>query len=273
MPELPEVETICNHLRGLIHGRTIIEVEILEQRLRNPVGENFALILHGKTVLDVERRGKYILVLLEGEMVWISHLGMSGKLICVDGERPRERHDHIIVKIDNGREVRYHDPRRFGLSVVMPASAIERWPQISRLGMDPFDHRFNGGYLFAVARTSRRRIINLLMDQKVVAGLGNIYANEILFRAGVRPTRRGRRIGQKMALQIAHVTPKILREAIRWRGTSFSDYRDGEDRKGGFQNHLRVYNREGQSCAVCACKIKKIPIGNRSAFYCPTCQK
>jgi formamidopyrimidine-DNA glycosylase len=273
MPELPEVETICDNLRELIQGRRIIEVDIFEQRLRNPVGDNFALILQGRTVLDVVRKGKYILVSLEGGMAWISHLGMSGKLICVGRERPRERHDHIIVKFDNGKEVRYHDPRRFGLSVVMPAAAIERWPQIRRLGMDPLDHQFNSGYLFTVARTSRRRIINLLMDQKVVAGLGNIYANEILFRAGVRPTRRGWRIGRKMAVQITHVTPKLLREAIHWRGTSFSDYRDGEDRKGEFQNHLRVYNRGGQSCAVCACEIKKVPIGNRSAFYCPTCQR
>ena len=273
MPELPEVETICGNLRGLLRGRRIIEVEVLEQRLRNPVGENFALELQGRAVLDVERKGKYILVLLEGKMAWISHLGMSGKLIYVDRERPRERHDHIIVRFDSGREVRYHDPRRFGLSVVMSVSALDRWPQIRDLGVDPFDHQFSSGYLYTVARTSRRRIVEILMDQKLVAGLGNIYANEILFRAGIRPTRRGWRIGRKSPMKIAHVTPKLLREAIHWRGTSFSDYRDGEDRKGDFQNRLRVYNREGESCSVCTGEIKRVPVGNRSGFYCPTCQR
>lgn len=134
-------------------------------------------------------------------------------------------------------------------------------------------HRFNGVYLHSVARHSRRRIRDLLMDQRVLAGLGNIYANETLFHAGIRPTTRAWRLGRIRAARIAEVTPRVLMEAIRWRGTSFSDYRDGEDRRGEFQNHLRVYDREGEKCTMCTSEIKKVRMGTRSAFYCPECQK
>jgi len=246
---------------------------VIESRLRIPVVPEFALQLRGRAVLDVERRGKYILVWLEGKIVWISHLGMSGKLIFVRGDRPRGKHDHIVVGFDGGGELRFHDPRRFGLSVAIPGAALARWPQIRDLGSDPLHHQFSGGYLHSVARNSRRRIRDLLIDQSVVAGLGNIYANEILFRAGVRPTRRAWRVGRRLTDQIAETAPTLLREAIRWRGTSFSDYRDGEDRKGGFQDLLQVYNREGEACRVCSERIKKIRIGNRSAFYCSRCQR
>ena len=201
------------------------------------------------------------------------HLGMSGKLIYVEAGKPRERHDHIIIHLENGHELRFHDPRRFGLSLLVPRPELEASPQIKVLGLDPFHQRFNGVYLYSVARSSRRRIRDLLIDQGVVAGVGNIYANEILFRAGIRPTTRAWKLGRVRVERIAKMVPKILREAIRWCGTSLSDYRDAEDRRGGFQNHLRVYDREGELCRVCKSTIKRVPIGNRSAFYCPTCQK
>ena len=273
MPELPEVETICAGLRPLVRGRRIAEVAVLERRLRRPVARGFSDQLRGKTILDVERRGKYILILLEGDIVWIFHLGMSGKLICVAAERPREKHDHIVVRLDDGHELRYHDPRRFGLSLLVPRSELEALPQIKVLGLDPFHQRFNGIYLYSVARSSRRRIRDLLIDQGVVVGVGNIYANEILFRAGIRPTTRAWKLGRVRVERIAQMVPKVLREAIRWCGTSFSDYRDAEDRFGEFQNHLRVYDREGEQCRVCGSRIKRVAIGNRSAFYCPRCQK
>ncbi|MFQ5903939.1 MAG: bifunctional DNA-formamidopyrimidine glycosylase/DNA-(apurinic or apyrimidinic site) lyase, partial [Candidatus Binatia bacterium] len=252
MPELPEVETICRSLRALLRGCRVADVEVLEPRLRSPVREDFRSELRGRAILDVKRRGKYISVLLEGKRVWISHLGMSGKLIYVETGRSRERHDHIIVRLDGGHELRYHDPRRFGLSVVVPHAELESLPQMKNLGLDPFDHRFHGVYLHSVARHSRRRIRDLLIDQRVLAGLGNIYANEILFHAGIRPTTRAWRLGRGRAERIAEVTPEVLTEAIRWRGTSLSDYRDGEDRRGKFQNHLRVYDREGERCLVCS---------------------
>jgi len=273
MPELPEVETICRGLRAFLPGRRITKVEVREVRLRSRVNGDFSSQLLGKTILDVGRRGKYLLVFLEGGQVWMSHLGMSGKLIYVEAGRPREKHDHIIVKLDGEKELRFHDPRRFGLSTVIPHAELGSMAQMKNLGPEPFDRRFNGDYLYSVARNSRRRIRDLLIDQTAIAGLGNIYANEILYHAGIRPTTRAWKLARNRVERIAKMVPKILREAIRWCGTSFSDYRDAEDRFGGFQNHLRVYDREGEKCRVCSFRIKRVSIGNRSAFYCPTCQR
>jgi len=273
MPELPEVETICRGLRQLLPGRRITNVEVREPRLRSRVDGDFSSRLLGRTILAVGRRGKYLLVFLEGERVWLSHLGMSGKLIFVAASKPREKHDHIIVGLDGSHELRYHDPRRFGLAAVVSHSELSSMPQMRNLGPDPFDSRFNGARLYSLARGCRRRIRDLLIDQRVVAGLGNIYANEILFRAGIRPTTRAWKLGRGSIETLANRVPKVLREAIRWCGTSFSDYRDAEDRFGEFQNHLNVYDRVGEKCRVCGVKIKRVAIGNRSAFYCPRCQR
>jgi formamidopyrimidine-DNA glycosylase len=273
MPELPEVETIRRGLRAVLPGQKVVEVEVREFRLRTKVDGRFRFQLLGKTILDVKRRGKYLLVCLEGEGVWVSHMGMSGKLIYVDSDRPREKHEHIIVKLNGDHELRYHDPRRFGLSFVVSQAGLESVPQIKNLGWEPFDRRFDGDYLYSIARNSLRRVRDLLIDQRVVAGLGNIYANEILFRAGIRPTTRAWKLGRERAARIARLTPGLLEDAIRWCGTSLSDYRDAEDRFGEFQNHLLVYDREGETCKICASEIKRVSLGNRSAFYCPKCQR
>lgn len=273
MPELPEVETICRGLRGCVPGRRIVRVRVVEPRLRRPVDSHFSSRLRGKKIIDVGRRGKYIMLFLQGDEVWMIHLGMSGKLIYVPSERPRERHDHITALLDNGYELRYHDPRRFGLSLLADRAGLEELPELRRLGLDPLDPRFGADYLYAFAHGSVRRIRDLLIDQTVVAGLGNIYANEILFRAGIRPTTRARLLGRGRVTRIAEVMPEVLEEAIRRRGTSFSDYRDGEDRPGGFQHHLRVYGRGGRGCLACGRSILRVRLGNRSAFFCPSCQK
>ncbi|MBI4526087.1 MAG: bifunctional DNA-formamidopyrimidine glycosylase/DNA-(apurinic or apyrimidinic site) lyase [Deltaproteobacteria bacterium] len=273
MPELPEIETICRGLRGRLPGRKIVAVQVFDRRLRSPVSQDFSSQLLHRVIVRVERRGKYILIFLEEDKVWLSHLGMSGKLICVKADRHRVKHDHIVAGLSDGYEVRYHDPRRFGLSLVVSHSELEGLPQLHDLGMDPLDQRFGGGYLHTAARNSKRRIRDLLIDQRVIAGVGNIYANEILFRAGIRPTRRAWQIARSKLESIARETPLLLREAIRWCGTSFSDYRDAEDRFGEFQNHLRVYDREGEPCRVCGAQIRRVPVGNRSAFYCPKCQR
>jgi len=272
MPELPEVETICRGLRSRLPGRKVIKVEVHEPRLRSTINGDFGSRLLDRTILDVGRRGKYLLLFLAGGQVWVSHLGMSGKLIHVEGERPREKHDHIIVGLDSGCELRYHDPRRFGLSLVVAHDELQTLSQLHHLGLDPFDRRFNGQYLYSATRRSRRRIRDVLIDQRVVAGVGNIYANEILFRVGIRPATRAFRLARIQVGRIAGMTPRVLREAIRWCGTSISDYRDAEDGFGEFQKYLRVYNREGEKCRACPSKIKRFSLGNRGAFYCPSCQ-
>ncbi len=273
MPELPEVETICRGLSARATGRRIAEVKVIEPRLRTRVGDDFAAKLAGRTITGVERRAKYILLLLDDGGVWLTHLGMSGKLIWVEAARRREKHDHIVARLDGGYELRYHDPRRFGLSLVTTLAELSALPQIRTLGPEPLDGGFDAEYLYSVARKSQRRIRDLLIDQSAVAGLGNIYANEILFHAGVRPTARACKLGRAKVERIARLTPRILKQAIRWCGTSFSDYRDADDRYGEFQNHLRVYDREKEKCRACEGTIKRISMGNRSAFYCPACQR
>jgi formamidopyrimidine-DNA glycosylase len=273
MPELPEVETVCRSLRPHLLGRTIRRIRVLEPRLRVPVDERALAGLAGKRIEEIGRTAKYILLSLSGGVVWLFHLGMSGKLICVAPQTARRKHDHIVVDFDNGTELRYHDPRRFGLSLVAPREELARLPQLRHVGLDPFDERLTGAFLFGFTRVSERRIRDLLLDQQIIAGLGNIYANEILALAGVKPTTRAHRLTRKQTQAIAATIPKLMRDAIRWCGTSFSDYRDADDRSGEFQNHLRVYDRDGESCRVCSGTIKRVAIGNRSAFYCPGCQK
>jgi len=272
MPELPEIETICRGLRPRLEGRKILDVDVLERRLRYPVDKRLADRLCGRTIVNVGRKAKYLLMYLQGKSVWVFHLGMSGKLIHVEPNTPRQKHDHIIVKLDSGYHLRYHDPRRFGLSLVVDEDEFPSLPQFNHLGLDPFDCLFNAEYLYSFTRRSERRIRDLLLDQRVVAGIGNIYANEILWRVGVRPTARSSKLSRKKVEEIAAMIAKVLKEAIQWCGTSFSDYRDADDKYGEFQNHLRVYDREGESCRSCTSRIKRVPLGNRSAFYCPACQ-
>ena len=273
MPELPEVETVCRSLRPHLLGRTIRRVRVLEPRLRVPVNPRALRTLRGERFDAITRVAKYIVFNLSNETVWLFHLGMSGKLICVAPEVARQKHDHIIVQLDNGAELRYHDPRRFGLSLVTKKDRLHELAQLRRVGLDPFDDRLNGEYLFRFTRVSARRIRDLLLDQQIIAGLGNIYANEILSLAGIKPTARAHRLTRKQVDGIAQTIPVLLADAIRWCGTSFSDYRDADDKSGEFQNHLRVYDRGGEKCRACPSVIRRIPIGNRSAYYCPTCQK
>ena len=273
MPELPEVETVCRGLRPHLVGQTVDQVQIFEPRLRVRVDEAALVQLAGKNILEIRRAAKYILISLSEDLVWIFHLGMSGKLICVAGDAPRRKHDHIIVHLRNRGQLRYHDPRRFGLTLVARRETLHELPQLRLLGIDPFDPDLTGEYLFRHTRTSDRRIRDLLLDQRIIAGLGNIYANEILARVGIKPLARASRLTRRQVHAIAQALPNVLQQAIRWCGTSFSDYRDADDQRGEFQSHLRVYDREGKKCRGCSSMIKRVAIGNRSAFYCPSCQR
>lgn len=273
MPELPEVETVCRSLRPHLLGRRIERVEVREPRLRVLVDARQVQIFAGKRIESVERVAKYILLNLTDNHVWLFHLGMSGKLIAAARDTPRQKHDHIVVDLDDGRQLRYHDPRRFGLAIATQADALGELPQLRSLGVDPFDERLSGEYLFGFTRVSDRRIRDLLLDQQIVAGLGNIYANEVLARVQVRPTTRAWRLTRTQVNAIAAAIPDLLHDAIQWCGTSFSDYRDADDKSGEFQNHLRVYDRDGERCRACPGIVKRVAIGNRSAFYCPKCQR
>ena len=273
MPELPEVETVCRSLRPHLLGRTIERIDVRERRLRVLVDRAQVHRLAGKRIESVDRLAKYILLRFSDASVWLFHLGMSGKLICTGATTPRQKHDHIVVDLDDGRQLRFHDPRRFGLAIVTHADELSDLPQLRHLGVDPFAETLTGEYLFSFTRASARRIRDLLLDQQIVAGLGNIYANEVLARVRLKPTTRAWRLTRKQVGMLAVAIPELLHDAIQWCGTSFSDYRDADDKSGEFQSHLRVYDRDGEPCRVCPSTVKRVAIGNRSAFYCPTCQK
>jgi formamidopyrimidine-DNA glycosylase len=269
MPELPEVETVRRGLAAAISGRQIRAVDVHERRLRRPLARDFAARLVGRRIERVRRRAKYLLLDLDDGASWLVHLGMTGTLVVVPAAEPLRIHTHVVAALDDGRTLRFHDPRRFGLMRVAPA---ERLAELASLGPEPLAADFSAEFLHAVARRQRRAVKSLLMDQQVVAGLGNIYVNEILFGAGVRPTRRTSRVTRADAARIVAETGRVLAEAIDLRGSSISDYRDDRGEPGAFQDTFRVYERAGEPCRRCDGVIRRRVIVGRSSFYCPNCQ-
>ena len=270
MPELPEVETLRRGLAATVVGRRITAVTVHERRLRRPLARSFAAAILGRRIEAVRRRAKYLLLDLDDGAVWLVHLGMSGTLVVVDADAPLKRHTHVVVALDDGRSLRFHDPRRFGL---MRVGAEPRLAELRTLGVEPLGDAFTAGFLHQRARAQRRAIKSLLMDQQVVAGLGNIYVNEILFAARVRPTRRTSRVSRIEAERIVAATATVLDQAIAARGSSISDYHDERGEPGGFQHRFAVYERAGEACFACATPIRRRTVIGRSSYYCPSCQR
>jgi formamidopyrimidine-DNA glycosylase len=273
VPELPEVETVLRSVAPLLTGRTIRSVDVRCRALRRPIAASFAAALVGRTIVGGRRRAKYLILDLDDRLSWILHLGMSGRFLhCAELRcREWELHDHVSVELDDGGGVVFHDPRRFGLMTVEDAAAS---PLLASLGPEPLDAAaFNAEYLRDVRCNTRRMIKDVLMDQRVVAGLGNIYVNEILFVAGVRPRRKSQRLTGADCARVVDATREILEEAIEHRGSSISDFLDGIGRRGAYQWRRRVYDRAGEPCVSCATPIKSVVVGQRSSFYCPRCQR
>ncbi len=274
MPELPEVETIRRSLEPLIVGRRIETVDVRCAALRVPVPDSLSGALVGRSIEAAERRGKFLLFHLSDEpRRWIVHLGMSGRLLhaAMGVGDTDARHDHVVVSLGDGCRLVYNDPRRFGL-MLLERTEDCRW--LAGLGPEPLDReRFDGRYLAAVRRGTRRTVKDVLMDQRIVAGLGNIYVNEILFVAGVRPRRRMDRVTAVELDRIVEAVRLVIAEAIEHRGSTVSDFLDGIGRRGGYQWRHRVYDREGAPCPRCEQPIKSVTVAQRSSFYCPRCQK
>jgi formamidopyrimidine-DNA glycosylase len=269
VPELPEVETVVRGLAPELAGRRVDAVTVHETRLRGGVAPEFAARLTGRRIGALARRGKYLLAPLDDGRVWLVHLGMTGRLTLATGERAAERHDHVVVQLDDGRVVTYNDPRRFGrMAVLEPADVAQETGD----GVDPLAGDFTPAFLFALSRDRRTSVKALLMDQRRVAGLGNIYVNEILFHARIRPGRRAARLARADCARIVRATRVVLEAAIRRGGSSISDYRDGLGREGWFQLRHRVYDRAGKPCRRCGTAIRSRVIVGRSSFYCPRCQ-
>lgn len=269
MPELPEVETVRRSLRSIV-GRRIEAVVVTEPRLRRRTASDFAHRLEGRMIEAIERRGKYLLFRLSAGQCLLAHLGMTGALLLQPQGTPAQPHDHTRLRLSGGVQLTYNDPRRFGL---LRAGRDDEFAELKNVGPDPLSAAFTVTRLAALARGRKRPVKNLLMDQRAVGGIGNIYANEILFRAGVRPSRQARRLTRREIGAVVSATRAVLRSAIRLGGSSISDYRDSAGRAGYFQLRLAVYDRTGQPCPRCAAAIRRTVHAGRGSFYCPRCQR
>ena len=274
MPELPEVETIVRDLRPHLVGRAITQTQLLrESVLRFPDPATFQAGTQGRRVVSVRRRGKFILVGLgDGENL-VVHLGMTGSLTLQSPAEPRLPHTHLLLDLDDGRQLRFRDARRFGRLLLGDPSLLQELGAMPRLGPDPMSARFaQSGVAEALGR-SARPVKAALLDQAVLAGCGNIYADEACFLARIRPDRRANSLRPVEVRRLLAALPVVMREAIRRRGSSFSDYRDGFGAKGEAHESLFVYGRGGLPCVRCGSLLHQSRIGGRTTVYCTRCQR
>ena len=271
MPELPEVETIVRELRGTVLGRNLAGVQVFrDNALQGVSPAAFAASLRGRRITGVERRGKFILVQLEPAAVLIVHLRMTGKLVLSPPLTQAAPHHRVWFCLEGGDVLVFQDLRCFGTLSVLPDAANS--PSLQKLGQEPTARGFTTAWLRGALASSSMPLKHWLMDQRKIAGLGNIYVAEILFAAELSPTLPARDVTQAQAKRLHAATKDILRRAIRKNGTTISDFRRVDDKTGEFQNFLRVYGREGAPCHRCRTPIQRIVQQQRSTFYCPTCQ-
>ncbi|PJE26690.1 Formamidopyrimidine-DNA glycosylase [Pseudooceanicola marinus] len=283
MPELPEVETVRSGLAPAMEGAVIVAAAVNRPDLRWPFPERMAERLTGQKVLQLRRRSKYILAdLASGESLLI-HLGMSGRMTVsgdplgrfVHDHPAAQKHDHVVLDMSNGARITFNDPRRFGAMDLMPTMGAEAHPLLAGLGPEPLGNHFDGAYLAARLKPRRSPVKTALLDQKVVAGLGNIYVCETLYRAGISPARRCNRIATAKLADLVPIIREVLTEAIAAGGSSLRDFRQADGELGYFQHSFDVYGREGLPCRTpgCTATIRRLVQSGRSSFYCPQCQR
>ncbi len=270
MPELPEAETTVRGVRPVVVGRQIHRVVVRERRLRWPVSRGLDRTLRGCQVASVSRRAKYILLNFSHGTLMI-HLGMSGRLRVVPANTPCVKHDHVDFVLNSGRVLRFHDPRRFG-SILWVAEDASNSKLIKHLGPEPFDGALTGTVLYRLSRGRKTSIKQFIMDGKVIVGVGNIYASEALFRAGIRPGRAAGRVTLSRFEQLLDAIRQVLSEAIEAGGTTLRDYSRVTGEPGYFEQSLDVYERAGCACVNCANPIRRKVIGQRASYYCSRCQ-
>jgi formamidopyrimidine-DNA glycosylase len=276
MPELPEVETVMRGLAARLDGRTLAEVEVRRPDLRWPLPERMGARLTGRRILGLRRRAKYILVDLDDGTSWMIHLGMSGRMLISDGPKPPlEAHDHVVLRTDDGTWVKFNDARRFGMMDLWPTEEVERHKLLKGIGPEPLGNAFSGPALESALAGKYTPIKAALLDQKVVAGVGNIYACEALHRSGIAPRRLALNVWGTRAERLAEAVKSVLTEAIAAGGSSLRDHRQVSGELGYFQHTFRVYDREGESCPTpeCGGTVKRLVQSGRSTFYCPRCQR
>jgi formamidopyrimidine-DNA glycosylase len=280
MPELPEVETIRRGLALRLEGRRLARVEQRRPDLRRALPADLPARLMGRRVARLDRRAKYLLVHLEDGPVLLLHLGMSGRIVIgARGDGPPDRHDHVILETDDGASIRFNDSRRFGHLDLIEPDGLDTHPLLRGLGPEPLGNAFSGPVLAAALRGKATPIKAALLDQRVVAGLGNIYASESLFWAGISPRRLARTVQGERAERLAAAIRRVLREAIAAGGSSLRDYVQASGELGYFQHRFAVYDREGRPCPGCDCDvvrtggIRRIVQAGRSTYYCPRRQR
>lgn len=273
MPELPEVETVRRSLLPLLWGEKILAVEVLHPGVikGETKAEEFAASLPGRRFVDIGRRGKYLLFHLDDGRVLVIHLRMTGRLVLAEAAAPLLPHTHIIWNLSQGRQLRFSDVRRFGEVRLLPAEQLQTIAGLARLGPEPLE-QWTAADLAAVLQGKKAPVKNLLLNQELVAGLGNIYADEALYRAGIRPDRPGQSLSPAEVERLWQAVRQVLQDGIANRGTSFSDYLDGLGQRGQMQSRLQVYGRAGLPCLACGRELIRIRLAGRSTVYCPDCQ-
>lgn len=271
MPELPEVETTCRGIKPHIIGKRVKTVLVRQRKLRWPITPGLKKVLPGQEILDVTRRGKYLLITATQGTV-IIHLGMSGSLKLVDSDEAPKKHDHFDIVFNNNQALRLHDPRRFG-AVLWTTKSPLKHPLLCLLGPEPLENNFNADYLFKRSRKRRVAIKTFIMNSQIVVGVGNIYASEALFRSGIRPTTAAGKISKKRYQRLVIAIKKVLRAAINEGGTTLRDFTNGEGKPGYFKQKLLVYGRAGEPCTVCNKTIKQLQQNQRATYYCSHCQR
>lgn len=271
MPELPEVETTLRGLAPHLTGQRVANVIIYQPQLRWPISQNLPTLLRGKTILSLLRRAKYILIEFSHGTLLL-HLGMSGSLRILPANTPPEKHDHFDLVLANSQLMRLRDPRRFG-AVLWHEGNIEEHPLLCKLGPEPLSREFNTAYLYQATRGKKTAIKLAIMDNQVVVGVGNIYANEALFRAGIRPQRETGKLDKEDCSRLVTHIKATLRAAIKLGGSTLRDFVNSSGEPGYFQQTYWVYGRAGEPCKKCNATIRQMRQGQRSSFYCPRCQK
>lgn len=272
MPELPEVETVVRSLRPGLVGRTLMSVQTGMHRLRTPWNANWNQLLTGTKVLALTRRGKWMVMQLSRPKYHlIVHLGMTGRLLIEPAQKPAALHTHFVFALDRGEEeLRFFDPRRFGCLFLSQAQGDARFPQEAELGPEPFD--LQASSFFADVSSSKRAIKAILLDQAVVAGVGNIYADEALYTARIAPQRLGSSLTLPEAKRLQKAIVQVLTRAIETKGSTIANFYYGDNEAGGFQHEFRAYGRTGEPCHRCQLPITRIRLAGRSTHYCQRCQ-
>jgi len=271
MPELPEVETTRRAIAQQIHQRIITSAIIRNHQLRWPIDPQLSQKMHNAQVVNVARRAKFLIIeTSKGNL--ILHLGMSGSLRYLPANVAAEKHDHLDIVFDNQHCLRLRDPRRFG-ACLWTTEPVEQHPLLCKLGPEPLSKEFTDTTLFDASRNRKVAVKNFIMNSHVVVGVGNIYASESLFMAGILPTKPAGKISRGSYQKLTRCIQEVLEKSIAQGGTTLRDFTSSDGKPGYFQQTLMVYQREGEACLQCGASIKQIRIGQRSSFYCPHCQR